>query len=85
MKGNNKINSTSNTKKIKVTKKKRKDRGIRLSVKVENPHSKGLSFSRSVVAFLLKMKIRTINTKEIINISTVFIKNIKIFYRQNSF
>lgn len=70
----------SKTKKIRVTKKNRKDKGIRLSFIVENPHSKGLNFSRSKIDFLLSKIIKTIISKEIKDISKKFKNNIIIFY-----
>lgn len=45
--GNKRINSTSNTKKITAIKKKRIENGRRDINLGENPHSKGLNFSRS--------------------------------------
>lgn len=46
------INSMSKIKKIKVRRKNCKEKVVRLLVLDENPHSKGLSFSKSQVLFL---------------------------------
>jgi len=51
--GNIKISSTSKTKKIIATKKKRSVKGMRALNLGENPHSKGLIFSRSKIIFFL--------------------------------
>ena len=50
-KGNKSKTSISKIKKIIATKKKRKEKGNRLSSLVENPHSKGLHPSRSNLIF----------------------------------
>jgi hypothetical protein len=43
IKGNKRISSTSNTKKIKAIKKNRKDKGVRGNSLGRNPHSNGLN------------------------------------------
>lgn len=64
-KGNNIINSTSKIIKTKAIKKKWRLNFNRWSLKVENPHSKGLWNSRSKNVFLLTNlpKIRKITEK----------------------
>lgn len=70
--GKSKINSTSNTRKIIAIRKNRNVKGSRALNLGENPHSKGLSFSRSNDNFLLKaapkqatttVKIKTLSQK----------------------
>jgi hypothetical protein len=56
IKGNIKTNSTSNTRKIKLIKKNRMEKGSRALYLGVNPHSKGLIFSRLIYSFLLKLK-----------------------------
>ena len=51
--GKSKTSSTSKTKKISATRKNRKVNGKRALNLGENPHSKGLIFSRSKGSFLL--------------------------------
>ena len=50
--GNSKTSSTSKIRKITATKKNRRDKGVRDNLFGVNPHSKGLSFSRSSKVFL---------------------------------
>mgnify|MGYP000162118162 CR=1 FL=1 len=50
-KGSNKAISISKIKKIKVVKKNRIEKGLRAFLKGENPHSKGVIFSRSLLDF----------------------------------
>ena len=75
IKGNNKISSTSKTKKILAKRQKRNLKGKSPWSLVLNPHSKEIKFSRSHINFLVKIPI----TKEItipkINLNT----QIKIF------
>lgn len=52
MRGKIKISSTSNTKKITAIKKNRTEKGSRDINLGENPHSKGLYFSRSFKNFM---------------------------------
>ena len=86
--GKSKTSSTSKMRKITATKKNRRDRGVRDNLFGVNPHSKGLSFSRSSKIFLEsnmpKAKRSTLNIvltiKNIIN----FIKSkivMKTFFR----
>ena len=76
--GKRRISSISNTKKIRVTKKNRKEIGFRLSLIVENPHSNGLSFSRSRLDFFLTKKIKRIITIEKKKAKNKFTININI-------
>lgn len=49
--GKSKISSTSNTRKIRAITKNRSENGRRAENLFENPHSKGLHFSRSAEDF----------------------------------
>ena len=73
--GNNKRISTSKIKNTIATKKKRKEKGIRLSSIVENPHSNTLLDSRSRMHFFLK-KLKNITSTRLISKLTQ--KNITI-------
>lgn len=59
--------STSKIKKIIAIKKKRIEKGNRDEFIGENPHSKGESFSRSMIFFLDKIDESIITIKAIIN------------------
>jgi len=60
--GKRRISSISNTKKIKLTRKKCTEMGDRLSSYLVNPHSKGLLFSMSAKPFHLNIIISTKST-----------------------
>lgn len=53
--GNKSTNSTSKTKKIKVTRKKCREKEERLFLVGRNPHSKGLSLTLSIIGDLLRI------------------------------
>jgi hypothetical protein len=72
--------STSKIRKIRVIRKKRKEKAFRTLCSGSYPHSKGLNFSRnsfSFFSFIMKEKSHKINNKSIRN--KIFVKNIKIF------
>lgn len=56
------INSTSKIKKIIVIKKNRREKGSRAKDLGVNPHSKGLSFSRSTLSLNLKIDPKSVKT-----------------------
>ena len=66
--GNNKRISTSKIANTKATKKKCKEKDIRCSLRVENPHSNGLCNSRSDDVFLHSNFPRIHKIKDKINI-----------------
>jgi hypothetical protein len=80
IKGNSKINSTSKTRKIIAIRKNRKVKGNRALNLGENPHSKGLSFSRSKTSFLLKITPKKLTTA--VRINTLTKKTEKIIILQ---
>lgn len=59
--------STSKIKKIIVTMKNRREKGIRAFLKGSNPHSKGVNFSRSLSDFLPRHKAKAAKAMGIIN------------------
>lgn len=69
----------SKMRKIKATKKKRRENGKRLSSFVENPHSNGLLASRSIIIFFLHKNVRIINKKDRIILMHLNIINTNIF------
>lgn len=72
--GISKANSISKIRKIKVVKKNRTEKGVRAFLKGENPHSKGVIFSRSLFDFSEVNNVIIINKADIV----IDIKNIKI-------
>jgi len=63
IKGNRRISSTSKTRKIIAIRKNRKVKGNRALNLGVNPHSKGLSFSRSLASFFLRAAPRQLTIK----------------------
>lgn len=67
-KGRRSAISTSNTRKIIVIRKNRKENGLRDLLTGSNPHSKGESFSRSISDFFLRIKISNVIITAIIKV-----------------
>lgn len=68
--------SISKTRKIKVIRKNRNENGLRAFLKGENPHSKGVIFSRALVDFSLKVSVIIKIKAEIIKQTHIKIINI---------
>ena len=72
--------STSKIRKIMAIKKNRIEKGVREDLKGVKPHSKGDSFSRSIIIFFEREDDKNITKKEIIKIIRDIINKLKIIY-----
>ena len=78
--GKRRTSSTSNTKKIRAIKKNRNVNGSRALNLGENPHSKGLIFSRSKGNFFLNLTPANVTSATSTNTKIIKLTKIKIVY-----
>lgn len=79
--GNTSATSISKIRKIRVVIKNRSEKGARAFLKGENPHSKGVIFSRSLIDFSLVnivvvTKIKEISPETVVKVASITINNL---------